>query len=69
MNEQYTDKLPESVQNDERLGKRAQDDEGMEGIIDSIHRFLDGLEYFHLYNEKTGLGHGGLEASQITILE
>lgn len=59
--------LPKDVEDDPRLGLEATADDGCTGVIDSIHRFNDGFEYFHIYNDQTGIGHGGLTSDQITF--
>lgn len=64
---EYEAALPVSVENDPRLGQPATDQDGCTGIIESVHRFGDGTEYFGIYNPETGKGHGGLEAGQVKI--
>lgn len=59
--------LPVDVEDDPRIGLEATDGDGFTGKIDNVCRFKNGTEYLHIYDDRTGKGHGGLEADQITI--
>lgn len=60
----------EDLENDPRIGSKAIIiEDGDEGTIESITRFSDGVEYFDVFDERTGYGCGGLTSDKIKIEE
>lgn len=62
------EELPVTLTDDPRIGREAVDNEGMCGVIESVRRFPDGTEHFSLYDEVSGIAHGGLTADQFTFV-